>query len=1087
MMTPPPSRGCVPRSTLSLVLFAALLGCLTSGCRPAPKSDLQPGKAVVREIGGAEVHTYRLPLEDGSYLRIRIDQPGIDVTAKLVEPGGREVAFFEEPQRFDESDRLVYIAKSGGSYRLVVQPRAPRDMRGKYRLTLQELRAATAQDLTGQTAEGSYTKARQILAMNTKEARDRSLELFQQSLRSWEATGDRIGQVDALVQIAEIQNGLGNSKAALPYAEKALLLAQRTQNREGEARAFSSLGDAYGRAHSFEEALENFNRALSLWKILEDANWQGVTLYSMGLVHDLGGQRKEALTDLTKARALLHGTGNFQLESNVLVAQGNLQATNGEYREARESLEAALKLNESAKNPASRAAALLLLGKIHKDGGEFEEALLCFRQALDLYRSLGDKFSEIFAHQALGSVYFNLGESDQALEEYAQGLNIARLIKAVSQESRLLANTGYVYQAAKRDLPAALKYYKQDRELLEGNPTERDPSDLALALNYAGTANVLLGNAKEGLPSLLDAFALREQIGERARQTSTLLEIGTAYRALGDPRHAEEYYQKALKLSRILGNTDLQAECLYRWAVLDRSQGKLTAALQRIEDSIAIVESVRSQVVNDKLRTSFLASKRTYYELLMDLLAKLEEGSPGEYRARALEASERARARSLLDLLAEANVRAGIPPELQAKDVELRSRLSWLLSRLEKGSSPGLEAQVKQVQDGMEQLAVEVRKDYQRYAEVRYPTPLHAQQIQNLLDEQTALLHYFIGEERSYLFVVTRTSLELHQLSGSSELADSVTQLGRLIRNGGRRSLPAYRRAASALYSVLLGPAAPALQGKARLLIAPDGPLYLLPFETLLMEDRGSSYADLPYLLRRFAVSYVPSASVLADLRKNRPAEKPRKSFLAFADPDYQATSSGALRGSSGARAGGGLAQLPESGREVKRIAGLFPPDESMLYLGREATKKNVEQNPLLQSTPRIHFALHGTANEARPELSGLELSDGRLRVPEIFNLKMNADLLTLSACETALGKEMNGEGVIGLTRAFLYAGARTIVVSLWPVAERSTPDFMYNMYRNLASNKAEALRRAKLAMISSREFSEPYYWAPFILSGDPR
>ncbi|MFL6234997.1 MAG: CHAT domain-containing protein [Thermoanaerobaculia bacterium] len=1031
------------------------------------------------------MHTYRLPLEADSYLRMRIDQPGIDVTAKLVGPGGKEVGFFEEPQRFDEPDRLVHITKSEGDYQLVIRPRGPRDMRGKYRLTLQELRAATAEDAEGQTAEGSYTKARQILAINTKEARNRSLNLFQQSLRSWESTGDRIGQVDALVQIAEIQNGLGNSNAALPYAEKALLLAQHTHNREGEARAFSSLGDAYGRAQTVGKALENFNRSLSLWQILEDANWQGVTLYSMGVVHDLGGQRKEALTDLAKARALLHGTGNFQLESNILVAQGNSQATNGEYREARESLEAALKLNESAEDPASRAAALLLLGKIHKDGGEFEEALLCFRQALGLYRSLGDKFSEIFVHQALGSVYFNLGQPDQALEEYGGGLNLARDIKAVSQESRLLANTGYIYQRAKRDLPMALKYYKQDKELLEKNPNKRDPSDLALALNYAGTANVLLGNAKEGLPSLLNAFALRQQIGERARQASTLLEIGTAYRALGDPRRAEEYYQNALKLSRTLGNTDLQAECLYRWSLLDRSQGKLTTALQRIEESIAIVEAVRSQVVNDKLRTSFLASKRTYYELLVDLLAELEKGSPRKYQARALEASERARARSLLDLLAEANVRAGIPPELQAKDVELRSRLSWLLSQLEKRSSPGLEAQVKQVQDGMEQLAVEIRKGYKRYADVRYPTPLHAQQIQGLLDEQTALLHYFVGEERSYLFVVTRTSLELHQLPGSSELADSVAQLGRLVRNGGRRSLPAYRRAAAALYSVLLGPAVPAFEGKSRLLIAPDGPLYLLPFETLLMGDRGSSYADLPYLLRRFAISYVPSASILADLQKSRPAENSTKSFLAFADPSYQATSNGALRGSSGPREG--LAQLPESGREVKRIAGLFPPSASVLYLGREATKKNVEQNPLLQSTPRIHFALHGTVNEVRPELSGLELSDGRLRVSEIFNLKMNADLLTLSACETALGKEVNGEGVIGLTRAFLYAGARTIVVSLWPVAERSTPDFMYNMYRNLAADKAEALRRAKLAMISSREFSEPYYWAPFILSGDPR
>ena len=405
------------------------------------------------------------------------------------------------------------------------------------------------------------------------------------------------------------------------------------------------------------------------------------------------------------------------------------------------------------------------------------------------------------------------------------------------------------------------------------------------------------------------------------------------------------------------------------------------------------------------------------------------------------------------------------------------------MGQLDKRPSPDLEAQIKEAQDGMEALAVEIRNDYKRYAEVRYPTPLNAQQIQSLLDERTALLHYFVSDDRSFLFVVTRNGLETYQLPGSSKLADDVTRLGRLIRNRGGRALPGYRRAAFALYSVLLGPAAPTLRGKPRLLIAPDGPLYLLPFEALLTEDRGSTYTNLPYLLRRFAISYVPSASVLADLRKSRPAENSTKSFLAFADPSYQSMAKGALRGPSGTT----LAQLPESGQEVKRIAGLFPPTKSVLYLGREATKKNVDQNPFLRSTPRIHFALHGTVNEARPELSGLELSDGRLRVPEIFNLKMNADLLTLSACETALGREVHGEGVIGLTRAFLYAGARSIVVSLWPVAERSTPDLMYNMYRSLAAGKAEALRRAKLEMISSGKFSEPYYWAPFILSGDPR
>jgi CHAT domain-containing protein/tetratricopeptide (TPR) repeat protein len=1084
MMTPSPSRGCVPRSTLSLVLFAALLGCLTSGCRPAPKSDLRPGKAVVREIGGTEVHTHRLSLEEGDYLRIRIDQPGIDVTAKLVGPGGKEIGFFEEPQRFDEPDRLVWIAKTRGDYQLIIRPRAPRTSRGKYRLTLQELRAGTSRDSERLAAEGIYKQARQTLVLGTKSARQRSLELFQQALRRWQAAEDPIGQVDAMIQIADVQNALSNVNAALPYAQKALQIAQQTRNREGEARAFSALGDAYGRVGPVEMALENSNRALSLWQRLDDANWQGATLYSIGIDRINNGQVKDALAALADARKLLHGTGNFQLESQVLTQQGNLQKDNGEYHEALESGKGALKLDESIQDPSARAAALSLLGSVYRARGELEDALLYFRKAIELDISLGDKYAEAFALQALGSTYFNLGEPGEALKQYGAALQLSKSIGVTSLEARLLANTGYIHQTAQHDLATALENYQQARELSEKGQKKSDLSNLALTLQYAGTAEILRGNAKKGLSFLLDALRLHDQIGERAGGAATLLEIGTAYRVLGDAPRAAEYYQTTLKRSQASGNTSLQSECLYRWAVLDRSQGKLAEALRRIKDSIAIVESVRSQVVNDKWRTSFLASKRAYYELLVRLLAQLEKENPGKYMAEALEASERARARSLLDLLAQGNISAGIPPELQARDVELRSRFSWLQGQFEAAPSSGLEAQMSQVQDQMDQLAVEIKKSYGRYAEVRYPTPLRAQKIQDLLDERTVLLHYFVGDEVSYLFVVTRKGLALHEIPGSSELTSRVTQARQLIRVGGPRALPAYRRAAAELYSTLIGPATPVLQGKSRLLIAPDGPLYLLPFEALLTQDHGSSYTDLPYLLRRFAISYVPSASVLADLRKSRPVENSGKMFLAFADPDYRGGSNAVLRGRSN---GQKLTQLPESGREVKRIAELFPPGESVLYLGAEATKKNVEQNPLLERAPLVHFALHGTVDEVRPESSGLELSDGRLRVSEIFNLKLNANLLTLSACETALGKEVHGEGMVGLTRAFLYAGAHSLVVSLWPVAEQSTPGFMHDLYRNLPADKAEALRRAKLAMISSREFSEPYYWAPFILSGDPR
>jgi CHAT domain-containing protein/tetratricopeptide (TPR) repeat protein len=1075
MMTPSPSRRCVPRSPLSLAIFVALLGFLTYGCRPAPKSDLQPGKAVVREIGGAEAHTYRLPLDKGTYLRMRIDQPGIDVTAKLVGPRGQEVGFFEEPNRLEEPDRLVWIAKSGGEYRLVIKPRTPQEARGSYRISLQELRPSKSNDSERLAAETDYQKARRLLANQVEPIQ--ILRMLQDALRRWQKTGDWIGQVDALFQITQIQGVLGQYDQAISGAKQALRLAQEEHYLEGEARALSSLGDLYNQQNDTKKSRELFDESLPRWKVLGDTYRQGLALYSIGIGLQ-NDQPEKAFKYLEQARFLLSKAGDLVYQANVLTTEGWIEVGRGEYSKGLEQALSALELSKSAHDERAKAAALSLLGNIHQARGELEGALVEFQEACNINVAGGDSLHEGFNRQGLGSVFFNLGEPDRALVEYAKALQISRTIGRKDLERRVLVNTGYIYQNAKKDLGAALKYYRQALSASGGRLSEE-----ALAFNNMGAVYSLLGKPEEALALLSKAFEIRDQIGERARQANTLLAMGNAYSALRDPR-AEDNYRRALELSQRFGNTNLQTEILYRWAVLDRSRGRLKDALRRIRESLSIVESVRSQVISDKLKTSFLASKREYYELLVNLLAQLEEGSAGSYKDEALEASEWARARGLLDLLAEGHVRAEAPPGLQMRDTELRSRLSWLQEQIAKKRSEDLEAQVDQVQDAMVQLQTEIRKQDPHYAEVRYPTPLRAEQIRSLVDDRTALLHYFVGKEASFLFVVTRKELELYHLPGASALADQVSRLRTLIQVSGPRSLQRFRETATNLYSVLLRPATSALAGKSRLLIAPDGPLSLLPFEVLLTEGRGSSYKDLPYLLRRFAISYIPSASVFADLRKDRSPGNPEKSFLAFADPSYGGTSTILQRGSSAP--GGSLAQLPESGMEVQRIAALYP-GKSMLYLGSAATKRSVQQSPYLRTTPRVHFALHGTVDPLRPELSGLELADGRLQVFDIFNLKMSADLLTLSACQTALGKEVSGEGMIGLTRAFLYAGAHSIVVSLWSVEDRSTSDLMYDTYRRLGTGKAEALRQAKLNMISSKAYSAPYYWAPFILSGDPR
>jgi len=395
-----------------------------------------------------------------------------------------------------------------------------------------------------------------------------------------------------------------------------------------------------------------------------------------------------------------------------------------------------------------------------------------------------------------------------------------------------------------------------------------------------------------------------------------------------------------------------------------------------------------------------------------------------------------------------------------------------------------------------------------------------------LLDDRTALLEYAIGDTSSYLFAVSRSDFLIVALPSTSALAGKVDALRQIITSQPQRSTFGKQIEYSRqLFRELIEPAGKLLAGKQKLIIAPSGVLNYLPFEVLLSSGDEKELAAagpgaLPFLIRDYAIGYVPSAGVLAGLR-SRPQIKPgpRKTFLAFADPVYGdetgTETNVALRGAFGQMRAWKLTRLEGSRREVEQIASLYKPDQASLLLGEQASEQNVKTDGRLSQYRYVHFATHGLVNEERPPYSGLILSlptgkesaagnaqsrnpqspisnpqseDGLLQVYEVFNLKLNADLVVLSACDTGLGKEIKGEGLIGLTRAFLYAGTPSVMVSLWSVQDRSTADLMVRFYQQLdrRKDKAAALRQAKLDLIQTKRYAHPYYWAPFILIGDP-
>jgi CHAT domain-containing protein len=576
------------------------------------------------------------------------------------------------------------------------------------------------------------------------------------------------------------------------------------------------------------------------------------------------------------------------------------------------------------------------------------------------------------------------------------------------------------------------------------------------------------------------------------------------------------------------------------WRWRSANWGKADSAQERVESAINLIESLRARAVAQDLRTYFLSPVREMYETQIALLMERHRLNPNAgYASRALQASERARARGLIELLAESrtDIREGVDPTLLQRERETRLNLEAKVRREiallnSKGKAEELAAvktEIARLTEESSRIEARIRAESPRYANLVKPTPLNLAEIQSqVLDERTLLLEYVLGEERSYLFAVTKTGLSSYELPKRAEielLARRVNELMRISPGLGRTpdDLKAAREleiAAHRLSEMVLRPVADQLSNR-RLLIVADGALRYVPFAAL--PDPGTVSKLASPLIVKHEIASIPSATTLAVLRrelKERPLA-PRQ-LAVLADPVFgvyddrvsslakgkrpatsPATSQSLAELERGIREDGrGLRfpRLPFSREEAEAISRLAPPTDTSKSLDFRASRE-AAINSSLADYQYIHLATHGLLNGAHPELSGLffslvnergDFQNGLLRVDEIYNLKLPAELIVLSACETALGKDIKGEGIVGLTRGFMYAGARRVVASLWKVNDASTAELMKRFYQGMLGTKklspSAALREAQVSMWADKKdkrWQSPYYWAAFVLQGE--
>ncbi|MCC3457648.1 CHAT domain-containing tetratricopeptide repeat protein, partial [Microcoleus sp. PH2017_08_TRC_O_A] len=938
------------------------------------------------------------------------------------------------------------------------------------------------------------------------------------------AASDRSGEAVNLNNIGQVYSDLGEKQKALEYYSQSLTLSRTISDRSGEAVTLNNIGRVYSELGEQQKALKYYSQSLPLSQAIGDRSGEAGTLNNIGSVYSELGEQQKALEYYSQSLTLSRTISDRHGEARTLNNIGLVYSELGEQQKALEYYSQSLPLHRSISDRHGEARTLNNIGSVYSDLGEQQKALEYYSQSLPLHRSVSDRSGEAITLNNIGGVYNKLGEQLKAKDYFSQSLPLFRAVSDRSGEAVTLNNIGGVYNKL-GEQQKALKYYSQSLPLSQAIGDRRGE---ARTLNNIGSVYSELGEQQKALEYFSQSLPLSRSVGYRSGEAFALNNIGSVYSELGEQQKALEYYSQSLPLHRAVGDRSGEALTLYNVASVKRDRGNLTEALNDIEASLKIIENLRTKIASPELRSSYFATVQNYYEFYIDLLMQLHKTNPKSgYDTKALEASERSRARSLLELLQEsnANIREGISPDLLQQEKSLQQQLDAIEKRrIELVSSPNRNPDLVEATDKKslellqqyQQNQTQIRSTIPRYAALTQPQPLTLAQIQKqVLDENTILLQYSLGENRSYLWVVTATGITSYELPKRADIETAARKFRDTVTDGRYREIPKrVAEASTALSQLILQPAAASL-GQKRLLIVPDGVLHYTPFAALSL-TQGSGQNASNFLIARHEIIILPSASTLGILRQNYGDRKPADRNLAIlADPVFSLDDE---------RVKGKVAQTPTEKLESNNL-GLnrslrasnlgWPPNrlpfsrqESQIILSLAPSASNTEKIDFLATRTTaidgslanyqiVHFATHGIANSKNPELSGILMSmvddkgnpvNGFLRLTDIFNLKLSANLVVLSACQSGMGQNVKGEGMVGLTRGFMYAGAQRVAVSLWNVDDEGTSVLMQKFYRKMLQEKlapAAALRAAQMEMMQDQEWQSPYYWAAFTLQGE--
>ena len=1032
---------------MKALLFTVVFGSLPALATEGPPVVLAPGPGIERGIRGGDTDRFLIHAGAGQFINVEVEQKGIDLRVTLINPRGTEIAQSDFPNAEWGPEVIATLADAVGDYTLAVEAPDPKTPAGKYEVRLLALRGATAADRTRAGVESGVGRAEAIRIHRTAAARSEAIAEYEKALRYFESADER-------------------------YRE-------------------------------------------------------GLILYSIGLIYSQSGDMRNALTRAERAAGFFNRIGDVRDEANAVNNAGGAYDVLGDSQKALASYQQALTLYRSVSGHAEEANVLNNIGKLYYDQADWQKAIEYYRQALPGLQAVGDQRREATVLGNLGNVYSALREYETARDYLSRALERWRGSGEQTGQATAFRSLGLSYLSEDR-FREALGYYDQALALYRARGDRRGEGQ---ALNYIGLIQSFLGEGAKALEVLNQAVQILTVAGDRRYEAIALLNLARVHSALADPTKGLESAARALASFRAIGDRENEASALFVIADVQRSLGKPADALQNAEAGLSLIERVRASSGADQTRASYFGAKQDFYTFTSDLFMEMRSSEA------ALETSERARARSLMEILAEsgAGIHEGIDPRLLEREHDLSNEVNAKGARLlpllgqNNARVTALQQEIRKLESDYQDLETEIRKSSPRYASLTQPQTLTvAKMQQELLDSDTLLLEYALGPKRSFLWVVGQSLFSSFELPAREKIdaqARAVYELltARSVAVRGESNVAREARIAKAdadlipasrqLSDSVIGPAAGVI-GNKRLVIVADGALQRLPFA--MLPAAGSKEP----LIASHEIVTLPSASALAVLRQELAGRKLAPKMLAvFADPVFDKNDPRATRtpaalivpaapdvsrilehvgepsGAAGIAAVK-IPRLPFTLREAQEILRVAPGPSNLRAFDFEASRATATSG-VLSEYRYLHFATHGFLDTERPNLSALVLSqldregrplDGFLRVGDIYNSRLSAELVVLSACQTGLGKEVRGEGLMGLSRAFLYAGVPRVVVSLWNVNDRATARLMAALYRRLlreGDRPAAALRAAQLEIAKQRRWSSPYYWAAFVEQGE--